>query len=167
MKQVAHNILMLLGVLTWAALGHCDTGLPYQTQPFEDLVVAGQPSLEQLQTLSREGFTTVVNLRRDGEFEDFDEAADVARLGMRYVHIPVKDVAAITEMDARALHEAISSASGPVLLHCTVGWRAGGLLAIERYLFHGASRDEALQIASDAHMSHASEDVEDWLDDNP
>lgn len=143
-----------------------DDSLPYQKEPFDDLLVAGQPTLGQLEQLADKGFTTIINLRAPGEFDDFDEAVEVEQLGMRYVHIPLKNIAAISPADAAALHQAITTASGPVLLHCTVGWRAGGLLAIERYLIHDASRDEALEIAAEAHMSHATGDVEEWIDDN-
>ena len=141
-----------------------DASLPYEKAPFENLVVSGQPSLEQLESVSSAGYTTVINLRRAGEFDDFDEAAEVTRLGMAYVHIPVKDVESITPADAQALHEAITGATGPVLLHCTIGWRAGGLLAIERYLLHGASEAQASEIAAAAHMDHLRGDVKDWID---
>ena len=158
-------VVFLCGILvSLSALGI--EGLPYQAEPFDDLLVSGQPSEEQLQQIAKEGFTTVINLRRAGEFDDFDEAEVVKNLGMSYIHIPVKDVEAIKPADAGKLNEALSNASGPVLLHCTVGWRAGSLLAIERYLFHDASKGEAIQVASDAHMSHASGDVEEWLDEN-
>jgi uncharacterized protein (TIGR01244 family) len=139
------------------------TVLPYQAQPFENLTVSGQPTLDQLRVLSAEGYTTIINLRRPGEFDDFNEAAEVAGLGMIYVHIPVKNIESIDESDAQALHAAISSASGPILLHCTIGWRAAGLLAIEQYLLHEASAEAAEQIASDAHMGHAGEDVSVWI----
>ena len=141
-------------------------GLPYQKEPFENLVVSGQPSEEQLNTLAEEGFTTVINLRRPGEFDEFDEAEVVAGLGMNYVHIPVRNVEAITPEDAKKLDEALSNAPGQVLLHCTVGWRAGSMLAISRYLFHDASEKETIKIATDAHMSHATGDVKDWLKEN-
>lgn len=165
-----HNIIklpallfLIVGIISnlWA-----DDSLPHQKEPFDDILVAGQPNLEQLEYLADEGFTTVINLRMPGEFDDFDEAAEVQQLGMRYVHIPLKNIAAIVPADALALHEAITTASGPVLLHCTVGWRAGGLLAIERYLVHDVSRQEAIEIAAEAHMSHATGDVEGWIDDN-
>jgi uncharacterized protein (TIGR01244 family) len=139
------------------------SGIPYQTQPREHLMVGGQPTLAQLEALRDGGYSTVVNLRRAGEFDTFDEAAEVARLGMEYVHIPVRNVESITRRDARALHEAISNAPGPVLLHCTIGWRAGGLFAIENYLLHGASRQEALDLAAAAHMEHVAGDVAQWI----
>lgn len=140
-----------------------DVGIPYEKKPREDLTVGGQPTLRQLEKFKNLGYTTVINLRRKGEFDDFDEAAEIERLGLDYVHIPVRNIEAITPGDARALHQAITNASGPVLLHCTVGWRAGGLLAIESYLLHDASVDEALDLAAKAHMSHVTGDVESWI----
>jgi uncharacterized protein (TIGR01244 family) len=140
-----------------------DFGIPYQKEPRDSLTVGGQPSLEQLESLKQHGFSTVINLRREGEFEDFDEAAEVAKLGMKYVHIPIKNVKSITRADGCALHEAISNAPGPVLLHCTIGWLAGGLFAIENYLLHDVSEEEALDLAAKAHMNHAIGDVEEWI----
>jgi len=160
------KILVLSVWLAPAAPLSAAFDLPYQADPFENLTVSGQPSLEQLQALSEEGFVMVINLRRPGEFDDFDEAVEVMGLGMTYVHIPVKNISSIDESEVQALHAAISSASGPVLLHCTVGWRAAGLLAIERYLLHGASAEEAQQLASDAHMGHAGDDVAIWIEAN-
>ena len=157
---------ILCACLTLAAAPVVALELPYQAEAFENVTVSGQPSLEQLQQLAGEGFVTVINLRRPGEFDEFDEAAEVAALGMTYVHIPIKNIKSIEEADAEALHAAISSANGPVLLHCTVGARASGLLGIERYLLHGASPAEAQQIATDAHMDHAGEEVATWIDAN-
>ena len=166
MKRIILFTVLLAAGLAVAVGVWSAQKLPHQAEPFENLIVAGQPTLGQLESLSQEGFTTVIKLRRKGEFDDFDEATEVANLGMDYVHIPLKNIEAIDEQDADALHKAISNAPGPVLLHCTIGWRAGGLLAIERYLLHGVSREEALQIATDAHMSHAAGDVEDWITNN-
>jgi uncharacterized protein (TIGR01244 family) len=159
---VAVLILALSGVMS-AAYG---AGLPGEKHPAENLTVSGQPTLEHLESLKEQGYSTIINLRRDGEFDDFDEPAEVARLGMTYVHIPIRNVKSITEEDAGRLHEAISTATGPVLLHCTVGWRAGSLWAIEQYLLHDATEAEALDLAASAHMDHAVGDVEDWIDEH-
>ena len=165
------NLKVLLAALLFgcaACSTNADTpfGIPYEKAPAEGLVVGGQPTKAQLKAVADAGFTTVVNLRREGEFDDFDEAAEVKRLGMNYVHIPVRNIEAITPADAKTLDEAIAASEGPVLLHCTVGWRAGGLYAISRHLFHGVSDRETLEIAAAAHMDHATGDVEEWLDDN-
>ena len=163
MKHVTPNFLALIGGLVLALASWAATGLPNRAEPIENLVVSGQPSAAQLEALSEEGFVTIINLRRDGEFDDFDEEELVSGLGMKYVHIPVRNVKSIDVGDAEALHAAVSNAKGPVLLHCTIGWRAAGLLAIERYLKHGASPEEAHRVAVAAHMEHAGRDVDDWI----
>jgi uncharacterized protein (TIGR01244 family) len=162
---IAAGLLIMIG--SWQVWAKKDLGIPYQKEPRNNLTVGGQPTLEQLESLKTLGYTTIINLRREGEFDDFDEAKEVARLGMEYVHIPVKNVESMTPGHARALHEGITNASGPVLLHCTVGWRAGSLFAIENYLLHDASKSEALELASEAHMSHANGDVDDWIKAHP
>jgi uncharacterized protein (TIGR01244 family) len=158
-------VLLMAGIFCAETIAQ-DTGIPYQKQPRENLMVGGQPTLNQLEALKADGYTTVVNLRREGEFDDFDEAAEVAELGMEYIHIPIKDIDSITLQDANALHAAITGSTGPVLLHCTVGWRASGLFAIENHLLHDASKEEALKLAQEAHMSHAVGDVADWIDNS-
>lgn len=156
---------MLMAVSHYA-LAQQDLGIPYQKSPRSDLIVGGQPTLDQLEAAAETGITMVINLRPIGEFDDFDEAAEVKQLGMEYVHIPIRDIKSIKPSDAEALHEAITQASGPVLLHCTVGWRAGGLYAIENYLLHDASKQEALNLAAQAHMDHAVGNVEEWIEDH-
>jgi uncharacterized protein (TIGR01244 family) len=163
MKNIFATIVLFLAATSLAA---ADIGLPNEKHPAENLTVSGQPTLEQLQAAKEAGYTTVINLRRDGEFEDFDEAAEVEKLGMDYVHIPVKNVSSITTADASRLNDVLEDATGPVLLHCTVGWRAGSLWAIEQYLYQGATEDEAIELVSEAHMDHAAGDVEDWIDEN-
>jgi uncharacterized protein (TIGR01244 family) len=157
--------ILILCTCAFSAVA-AEIGLPHEKHPAENLTVSGQPSLEQLQAVKDAGYTTVINLRRDGEFDDFDEAAEVEKLGMDYVHIPVKNVSSITTADASRLNDALENATGPVLLHCTVGWRAGSLWAIEQYLYQGATEEEAVELVSEAHMDHAAGDVEDWIDEN-
>lgn len=166
MKHVVPKFLCLIGGLVLAPAMWGSPDLPNRAEPIENLIVSGQPSAAQIKALSQEGFVTVINLRRDGEFDEFDEEELVTGLGMKYVHIPVKNIKSIDEEDAEALHTAVSDAQGPVLLHCTIGWRAAGLLAIERYLKHGASPDEAHRVAVAAHMEHAGRDVDDWITAN-
>jgi len=113
--------------------------------------VAGQPSSEALARFAELGVTAVVNLRTDAEMDDrervpFDEAARLAELGIEYVHLPIggEEEPFRPEVLER-LDDVLRRHPGPVLLHCTVGWRASwvwtGYLA--RYL--GLSLDEALE----------------------
>lgn len=97
----------------------------------DDLFIGGQPTEKALRELRAKGVTTVVNLRMPEEMAQigFDEAALVKQLGMRYIHIPMRGSAenpyGPKELDRFA--EAIASADGKVLLHCTVAWRASHL----------------------------------------
>lgn len=94
----------------------------------DDMFIGGQPTEKALRELRAKGVTTVINLRMPQEMEQigFDEAALVKQLGMRYVHIPMRGSAenpyGPKELDRFA--EAMASADGKVLLHCTVAWRA-------------------------------------------
>ncbi|MEQ9563117.1 MAG: protein tyrosine phosphatase family protein [Woeseiaceae bacterium] len=166
MKQVIAAVATVFLTVAGTSLADGDVGLLNEKHPVENLTISGQPTLEQLQAVKEAGYTTVINLRRDGEFDDFDEAAEVDKLGMTYVHIPVKNVASITAEDVSRLNDALENASGPVLLHCTVGRRAGSIWAIEQYLYQGATEEEAIELVSEAHMDHAAGDVEEWIEEN-
>jgi len=95
--------------------------------------IAGQPSREALAQLHGLGVTAVVNLRTPAEMEDrqrvpYDEAAAVAELGMEYVRIPLGgDEHPYAPQAVDRLAKVLAEHRGPVLLHCTVGWRASYL----------------------------------------
>lgn len=92
--------------------------------------IGGQPDSLALRTAAERGVTCVINLRTPAEMDDrkrvpFDEAALVRDLGLEYVHLPMGDqehpysTAAVDSLAA-----ALRRHDGPVVLHCTVGWRA-------------------------------------------
>lgn len=99
----------------------------------DDMFIAGQPTEKALRDLRAKGVTTVVNLRMPQEMAQvgFDEAALVKELGMKYVYIPMRGTPenpyGPKQLDTFA--EAMSSADGKVLLHCTIAWRASHLWA--------------------------------------
>lgn len=98
-----------------------------------DLFIAGQPTEKALRDLKARGVTTVINLRMPEEMAQigFDEAALLKELGMTYVHIPMRGTPqnpyGPKQLDQ--FKEALESAPGKVLLHCTVAWRASHLWA--------------------------------------
>ena len=106
--------------------------------------IAGQPTEEAVRALPDHGVTLVVNLRTPGEMEDrervsFDEKAVLEELGIKYVWLPQggEEHPYGPEM-VKAFIEALEHHEGPVLLHCTVGWRASHLWAaylVEYYDF--------------------------------
>lgn len=99
----------------------------------DDMFIGGQPTEKALRDLRAKGVTTVVNLRMPEEMAQigFDEAALVKQLGMKYVHIPMRGTPenpyGPKQLDTFA--EAMASADGKVLLHCTVAWRASHMWA--------------------------------------
>ena len=112
--------------------------------------IGGQPSEAALRRLHALGVTAVVNFRTAEEMADrdevpYDEAATVQALGLEYLHLPIggSDYPYRTEVLDRVA-ELLRRHRGPVLLHCTVGWRASyvwaGLLVREG----GLSLEEAL-----------------------
>ena len=112
--------------------------------------IGGQPGEKSLVSLAELGVKTVVNLRTPREMADraqvpFDEAAEVARLGMEYVAIPIGGTEYPYNPQAVGrLAQVLGSTSGPVLLHCRSGVRASYLWAAYLVSFGGVGPDAAL-----------------------
>ena len=115
----------------------------------DDVFVGGQPTEGGLREMKARGVTTVVNLRTPEEMQrsvNFDEAALVAQLGMKYVYLPVRGDAAYpySAETVTKFAEAVRATNGKVLLHCTIGWRASHLWAAYLIRERGIPVDEAL-----------------------
>jgi len=123
-----------------ADLGIDRTALPLPVDGFDDVqngvfregrvYLAGQPSEEALKRFKELGVTAVINLRTPAEMENrervpFEEAEVVREFGMEYVLIPLGgDDHPYTPEAVDDFAAALQRHSGPVLLHCTVAWRA-------------------------------------------
>ncbi len=109
----------------------------FQARVFHEgrVFIAGQPSEDAVRELPDRGVTVVVNLRTPGEMENrervpFDEAAVLAELDVEYVWIPLGgDDHPYTPAAVATFADALARHPGPVLLHCTVAWRASHLWA--------------------------------------
>ena len=97
----------------------------------DDLFIAGQPTQKALREMKAQGVTTIVNLRSPSEMQriGFDEAKLIEELGMKYVYLPVRGDAQFpyTPETLAKFTEALKTAEGKVLLHCTIAWRASHL----------------------------------------
>lgn len=122
-------------------------------QPRPGLYTAGQPAAGDWSAISARGVTTVVNLRTASEMQGRDEAAEVRAAGMHYIEIPVAGSDGITDANARLLRDALAAASGPVLVHCASGNRAGGLLALSEARYGGAAPEQAIVLGRKAGMA--------------
>jgi uncharacterized protein (TIGR01244 family) len=111
--------------------------------------VAGQPDADALRTLAGRGLVAVVNLRTPAEVADrervpFDEPALADSLGLAYVPIPLGGSDhPYTPAAVDSFAATLDRYDGPVLLHCTVGWRASHLWAAYLVRHLGLPVDEA------------------------
>jgi uncharacterized protein (TIGR01244 family) len=111
------------------------------------LSVSSQLSREELGSLHRSGFKTLINNRPDGE--DADQPGnkvecDASRqYDLSYAFIPVT-MSAITEADVRAFQTAVGKSEGPVLAHCKTGMRSLSLHLIGEVLDGRMSVEEVI-----------------------
>lgn len=125
-----------------------------------DFFIGGQPTERALREMKARGVTTVINLRMPDEMTravKFDEAKLISDLGMRYVHIPVRDSTdkPYSPATLSAFTEAMRSANGKVLLHCTIAWRASHLWAAYLIQERGVGVEEALANARSINLMDA------------
>lgn len=114
------------------------------------VLIGGQPDESAFKRFQEMGVTVVVNLRSIAEMNDrekvpFDEADVVYGLGMEYVHVPLGgDEHPYTPQAVDRLADVLEDHGGPVLIHCTVAWRASYLWAAYLVREHGFSLDDAM-----------------------
>ena len=108
---------------------------------------AGQPTPQHLADLAREGVRTVINLRGPEEPVEYDEAAEAARLGLRYVTLPVTGPADLDRDRVREFGRTLDEArrEGGVLIHCASSNRVGAMVALDETLNRGCELAEALE----------------------
>lgn len=110
----------------------------------DNLSVAPQITVEDVEGARAQGFVRIVNNRPDGESPDqtpsgkIEEAARAA--GLDYIHIPV--MGGPTPAQAQAMHEACHGASGPVLAYCRSGTRSITTWAFGEVMAGTTPRDE-------------------------
>ena len=113
----------------------------------DDHYAAGQPTPAHLAELARQGVRTVINLRGTDEPVDFDEAAEAARLGLRYVTLPITGPGDLDRDRVQAFGRALDEArrEGGVLIHCASSNRVGAMVALDEAINRGCALSEALE----------------------
>jgi protein tyrosine phosphatase (PTP) superfamily phosphohydrolase (DUF442 family) len=108
------------------------------------LTTSGQPDEAQFAALRDAGVETIINLALvDSPRALADEAATLAALGLRYIHIPV-EFSAPTEADFEAFAAAMDALGGtPVHVHCAANWRVSAFLYRYRVERLGWPEDKA------------------------
>lgn len=123
------------------------------TKPFLDralrdgeVYIAAQPVASDFAALQAAGITRVFNLRTSEEMQaaGIDGAALASAHGMRYAQSPVAGAAGFTPAVLEAFAREMESGSGPMLLHCASGGRAGNLYAAWLVRYQGLTPAEAM-----------------------
>ncbi len=113
----------------------------------EQIITAGQPTEEQLQSAAKEGIDIVVNLATiDPRYSLDDEARTCADLGMIYHHIPVEwDAPKVSDYDS---FKQVMSALGnqKVLIHCAANYRVTAFYSIYARQTLGWSEQQAADL---------------------
>jgi uncharacterized protein (TIGR01244 family) len=128
-----------------------------------NLVIGSQPSQEVLEFLAAQGYNTVISTRAPDEI-DWDEAAAVEALGLRFVNIPMPGPeVVITDENVAAFDEVMRSGEGRMLLHCGSGNRVAGLWGVWLAEHEDIDPAEALRLAELAGMTRMRPVVEQRL----
>jgi uncharacterized protein (TIGR01244 family) len=120
-----------------------------------EFCTAGQPRPEHFASLKEKGVKTVVNLRTPGEHRADEEQAEVERLGMKYINIPVVYREPTDAQVDEFLKVTDDPANRPMLIHCTAAIRAGAFWMIRRVVRDGMSYDDALAEAQKVGLVNA------------
>ena len=111
----------------------------------EKFIVGGQPSQNDLIILSKSGIKTVINLRGEDEFNDFDEKSKVEALGMSYISLPIAGASGINKKNLALFSKAIEKPE-QAFVHCASGNRVGAMFALDAYFNKDENLEDAITI---------------------
>jgi uncharacterized protein (TIGR01244 family) len=137
------------------------------------VTVGPQPSEQDIQQLSEQGFKTVVNFRTEGEDEQplspDAEGEKVQAAGMDYLNIPVAMKSMGLELvdQFRAKFDDLPK---PVFAHCKSGKRAGAMVMMHMAVEQGMTGEQTLQQAEqmgfECDQPELKKFVKDYVDNN-
>lgn len=160
----AFALLVLVGCTDAGPQTGVEVALMNRADPLPGITTSGQPDRAALEGLAEAGYAAVIDLRGLDEDRGFDEKDAVEGLGMSYISLPISGRDAINYDNASMLDEALNGIDGPVLLHCATSNRVGALLSLRDRL-HGASREQALELGTQAGLASLRETVEARLEE--
>ncbi len=103
----------------------------------ENFCTGGQPKLEHLEMLKKDGVKAIINLRQPSEHRASEEEAKAKELGLRYFNIPFAFADPKDEQVAEFLKITDDPENRPAFIHCTAGIRVGAFWMIRRVLRDG------------------------------
>ena len=119
-----------------------------------NLLVAGQISLDDIPSLKASGVTTIINNRPDGEEGGQIDSSAVAtaakEAGIEYHYLPMANGQPLPPTLVDEFRSVLSSANGTVLAHCRSGMRSSFIWALGAIAAGEISVDQAIAAAQNA-----------------
>ena len=141
------------------------------TWPLENLLVGGQPSKMDLETIRKLGFSTIITLRPIEEERHanigYDEAVVAEKMGFQFVRIPILDSTDLTDENLQKLDKALMASTGKAFVHCRTGNRVGAMLALRAFRMQNLSYDQSLDLGIRAGLNTMQADVETAMKGKP
>jgi len=114
----------------------------------DDFSVAPQIGVADVAEAKRQGFTTILNNRPDGEDPSQPDSAEIEAAahaaGLEYAHIPVRGAPGPAEVEA--VRQAFDAAAGPVLAFCRSGTRSITTWSIGQAMSGARARGELVSL---------------------
>ncbi|MBE9206624.1 hypothetical protein IQ244_08860 [Nostoc sp. LEGE 06077] len=111
----------------------------------DELAIAGQITLDQLQQLADSGYKSILNLRSPEETSSLDnEQAKVELLGLQYINFPT-NLCEINHQSALDIFQVINRSSKPTLIHCDDSIRSATIVLLYIATKQGIDFEKALQ----------------------
>ena len=112
------------------------------------VLLAGQPSPDDLRAAAELGVRTVLDVRTPGEMTEFDEPALVGELGMVYRNFGFRSPEQLTDEVFDGVRALLSDpAARPILFHCGSANRVGAVWLAHRVLDGGVELGAAIEEA--------------------
>lgn len=109
----------------------------------DQFCTGGQPRMEHLEMLKKDGVKAIINLRQPSEHRAEEEAAKAREVGLRYFNIPVVFGDPKEEQVTEFLKITDDVENRPVFIHCTAAKRVGAFWMIRRVLRDGFTIEAA------------------------
>ncbi len=106
----------------------------------------GQPTMDDLARLKKDGVKAIINLRQPGEYPPGraeEEAAKAKELGLHYFDIPVNVADPKDEQADEFLKILTDAKNRPAFIHCGSANRVGAFWMIRRVLVDGWKMEDA------------------------
>ena len=123
---------------------------------FDGVYLASQPGREDFALAKDAGVKTVIDLRKPGEL-DWNERAEVEKLGMEYDNFGFKEPEELTDAVFDGARKVLADpANKPILLHCSSANRVGAIWLAHRALDDRLPLDEAVREAEEVGLKSAA-----------